>query len=77
MTLEDQVCYNIHKYIILLFHLDENLGFQESSPLLLTPAAGNVAYDETIPKDGWRDMDRVLTGEFDFLRSARLLSRET
>jgi len=76
MTLEVRFRYNTHKYVVWLFHLDENLGFQESSPLLFAPAAGNVAYDEAIPKDGRGDMDRVLTGELDCSRSARLLSRK-
>jgi len=63
-THEDRLCYNIHKYVISLFRLDENLGFQERSPLLFAPAAGNFACDEAIPKDSRRDVDRVLTGEF-------------
>jgi len=57
--------YNTHKYLISPFHSDENLGLQESSPLLFAPATGNFACDEAIPKDGWGDMDRVLTGKLD------------
>jgi len=68
--------YNTHKYVISLFHLDENLGLQERNPLLFAPAAGNFACDEAIPKDGWGDMDRVLTGELDCSTSARFLPRK-
>ena len=70
---EDQLCHNTLKYLILLFHLDENFGFQESGPLLFTPAAGDVTGDETIPKDGWGNVDRVLTGELDCLTFVRFL----
>lgn len=63
------------EYLISLFCLDENLGFQEGGPLLFAPAAGNVAYDESIPKDSGGDMDRILTGELDCVRLATLLLR--
>ena len=41
--------YNTHEYVILSLYLNEDLGFQESSPLLFAPAAGNVSSNETIP----------------------------
>ena len=72
---EVRLCYNTHKYAISLFCLDENLGLQESSPLFFAPAAGNLARDESVPKDGGGDMNRVLTGELDYSGSARLLLR--
>jgi len=73
---EGRLCYNTHEYLISLFRLDENLGFQEAGPLLFAPAAGNVAYDESIPKDSGGDMDRILTRKLDCSRLATLLLQE-
>jgi hypothetical protein len=53
----DYIPYNTHKYLISPFHSDENLGLQESSPLLFAPATGNLARDEAIPKDCRGDVD--------------------
>jgi len=62
-TYKAQLHYSTYKYLFSLFRLDENLGLEKGSPLLFAPATGNFAGNETIPEDGWGDMDRVLTGE--------------
>lgn len=49
--------------------LSSHLLREELRPFLLAPRAGDLTGNETIPEDGRRDVDTILSGEFDCMRN--------